>query len=444
MLRLHTRSSKIVKYNDRCKRLCVNPRDRDNTLRIFIKDNLALILTGIFVSVLSGCSKAAYASEKPPFDVDWACSLIKESVVKGQQKEDLSQEIEVVDPTQQTVRLEFKPVVKDWKFVQFSVLDHSGSTITEARATPPCNFISIRSLVKTADGDPAIVSFGPNLKKLGYEPQNPPFVLSDSILHRSSKPLLALVDTGVNYNLPKVQKHLALNSEGQLIGYDFWDDDNRPFDKDPRKNIFFPLHHGTSVFSVLTQNLGDLKIAIYRFPANNMCRFSNLIEHADSAGVRIINLSMGSNSAEDWECFYETAKRHVDILFVVSAGNGGFNIELNQVFPASFDLGNIVVVTSADHFGHLPRHSNYGVKSVDFMISAEQVDVYDHRGAYSTTGGSSYAAPMLAALATRFLAQNELATTRDIVKFLESRAIKKGSNLVKFGWIPDPRDDYKF
>ena len=175
-----------------------------------------------------------------------------------------------------------------------------------------------------------------------------------------------------------------------------------------------------------------------------MCRFSELIEHADRVGVRIINLSMGSNSAEDWECFYESAKRHIGILFVVSAGNDGSNIEINQVFPASFDLENIVVVTSADQFGHLPRHSNYGVKSVDFMISAEQVDVFDHRGAYSTTGGSSYAAPMLAALATRFLAQNKSATTGDIVRFLESRAIKKGSKLVKFGWIPDPSDDFKF
>ena len=78
------------------------------------------------------------------------------------------------------------------------------------------------------------------------------------------------------------------------------------------------------------------------------------------------------------------------------------------------------------------------------MISAEQVDVFDHRGAYSTTGGSSYAAPMLAALATRFLAQNKSATTGDIVTFLESRAIKRGSKLVKFGWIPDPSDDFKF
>ena len=441
---VHARSSAIAAYNDRLKRLCVNPRDRDNSLSISIKGNVGLVLISIFVSVLVGWSISLNASEKPPLDVNWACNLIMDTVAIGHHKENLSQEMEAINPKQQTVNLVFKPAVNNWNFVQYSILDHNGLKITEARATPPCNFISIRSLVKTADGDPAIVSFGPNLKKLGYEPQNPPLVLSESIRHRSSKPLLALVDTGVNYNLPIVQERLALNSEGQLIGYDFWDDDNRPFDKDPRKNIFFPLHHGTSVFSALTQNLGGLKIAIYRFPANDMCRFSDLIEHADRTGVRVINLSMGSNSEEDWECFYQSAKRHIDILFVVSAGNDGLNIDTNHVFPASLDLENIVVVTSSDLFGHLPRHSNYGIQSVDFMVSAEQVDIFDHRGAYATTGGSSYAAPMVAALATRFLAKNKSATTRDIVTFLESRAIKKGKNLVKFGWIPDPSDDFKF
>ena len=78
------------------------------------------------------------------------------------------------------------------------------------------------------------------------------------------------------------------------------------------------------------------------------------------------------------------------------------------------------------------------------MVSAELVDVFDHRGVYSSTGGSSYAAPMVVALATRFLAKNKSATTRDIIKFLESRAIKKGKELVKFGWIPDPCDDFEF
>ena len=431
-------------YNDLRKNVCVNLRDRDNTLIILIRAYLVLILMGGFGLGSLGWSMPLQASEKPPLDIDWACKLIVGSVANVNKSDKRAREFDALNSEGQIVKLVFKPTVTDWKVVQFSIFDSKGSAITEARVTPPCQFISTRSLVKTADGDPVIVSFGPNFQKLGYEPQNPPFVLSESVVHRASMPLLALVDTGVNYNLPIVQEHLALNNEGQLIGYDFWDDDDRPFDKDPRKNIFFPLHHGTSVFSVLTQNLGGLKAAVYRFPANNMCHFSDLIEHADRTGIRIINLSMGSNSAKDWECFYESAKRHVDILFIVSAGNGGLNIETNHVFPASFDLDNIVVVTSSDLFGRLPRHSNYGPQSVDFMVSAEQVDVFDHRGAYSTAGGSSYAAPMVAALATRFLAKNKSATTRDIVTFLESRAIKKGKQTVKFGWIPDPSDDFKF
>lgn len=240
--------------NDRLLRFGVNPRNKDNTLRIYTKGNVSLVLVGIFVSTLPGWPMYVYASKKPPFDFDLACNLIIESAATRHRKEDISQKIELVNPKQKNVKLVFKPFVSDWKFVQFSVLDRSGSTITEARATPPCNFISIKGLVMTADGDPAIASFGSNSEKLGNELQNPPLVLSKNILHRSSKPLLALVDTGVNYNLQKVQEHLALDSEGQLIGYDFWDDDNRPFDKDPRKDIFFPVHHRTSVISVLTQN----------------------------------------------------------------------------------------------------------------------------------------------------------------------------------------------
>lgn len=74
-------------------------------------------------------------------------------------------------------------------------------------------------------------------------------------------------------------------------------------------------------------------------------------------------------------------RQHLDILFVVSACNGGLNIDTNQIFPASFDLENIVIVTSSDLFGYLPRHCNYGVQSVDFMVSADQADLFDYRGA---------------------------------------------------------------
>ena len=73
-----------------------------------------------------------HASEKLPFDVGWACNSITDSVAGGHRKEKFSQEIEAENPKQQTVKLVFNPVVSDWKFVQLSILDHSGATITEA------------------------------------------------------------------------------------------------------------------------------------------------------------------------------------------------------------------------------------------------------------------------------------------------------------------------
>ena len=67
-------------------------------------------------------------------------------------------------------------------------------------------------------------------------------------------------------------------------------------------------------------------------------------------------MSMGSYSRDDWICFYDRAKKHPNILFVISAGNDGFDIDSNPVFPASLDLENMVVVTSSDQFGRLPHN----------------------------------------------------------------------------------------
>lgn len=389
-------------------------------------------------------SPYVYASENLPSNLDKTCEFIAHSISEGAEAESREASLILDSSGKEIAELKFKPSITNWKLVVLSLWEEQDYPVAQVRVTPPCKIMSVRRFGTNNDGDPIIISSSPNNETLSVEPQNPPFLISVKPEKTFRAPLIALIDTGVNYNLPLVQEHLAIDQHGQLVGYDFWDNDNRPFDKDPRKNPFFPLHHGTTVFSVLSKNLDGLKTAIYRFPANNMCRFTDLIEHAEKTGIKIINMSMGSNSPDDWACFEDSAKKHPEILFIVSAGNDGINIDINPVFPASLDLENMVVVTSSDLFGRLPPHANYGKRSVDLMVPAEQVDVFDHRGVYTTTGGSSYAAPKVAALAARYLAKNEAASAPDIVNFLKSRAIVRGSKFVKFGWIPDPRDNFKF
>ena len=401
------------------------------------------VITWTLITVALNFPHSLLASENHTNNLDKVCAFISDSINDASRTEGNGPHIIIDKSGKMVAELNFKPSMIDWKLVSLSFWEGQDFPTTQVRAVPPCKIISARQFGRTADGDDIIISYGTDLKVRSTEPQNPPFMMAGQPMQAPSEPLLALVDTGVNYNLPMVQKHLALGQDGRLIGYDFWDNDNRPFDKDPRKNAFFPLHHGTTVFSALSQELGDLKAAIYRFPAHNMCRFNDLIDHAENAGVRIVNMSMGSYSQDDWTCFHDGAEQHPHILFVISAGNDGFDIDVNPVFPASFDLENIVVVTSSDLFGRLPPQSNYGRVSVDLMVPAEQVDVFDHRGVFTTASGSSFAAPRVAALAARFLKKNIGASTADIIDFLKSRAINSGSTPVRFGWIPDPSDDFK-
>ncbi len=253
--------------------------------------------------------------------------------------------------------------------------------------------------------------------------------------------LIALVDTGINYNLKDLRENIAIRNN-KILGYDFWDDDNLPFDNDPRSNPFYPMHHGTTIFSVLSNESKQSKISVYRFPANNLCKFSNLIDHIVKHSIRVVNLSMGSSDKTDWLCFYETAKKSKNVIFVVSAGNNNKNIDIKPIYPASFKLENIITVSSSNQSGKLGRMSNYGKESVDFFVPAERIKVIDHRGIKSITGGTSYAAPRITALISRYLISNNNSSVKRIIEFLKKRSIPMTEKLSKYGWIPDPTDNY--
>ena len=76
---------------------------------------------------------------------------------------------------------------------------------------------------------------------------------------------------------------------------------------------------------------------------------------------------MGSSNKKDWECFLSEAKKYSNLIFVVSAGNNKQNIDIKPIYPASFDLKNIITVSSSTKNGQLGRDSNYGFKNVDFL-----------------------------------------------------------------------------
>lgn len=343
------------------------------------------------------------------------------------------------------IYIHFRPNTGSWSVATMDIRDQYNRLHLMVRVQAPCKIVQARRAIYDKDGKlTSLKTLAPNLLTITAEDiVNPPV----PPIHQKADtkpPLLAVADTGVNYLLPEMQPHIARIADGSILGYDFWDMDDRPFDSDPRQNPYYPFHHGTTVFSVLVAEAPEEEIAIYRFPALDMCRYEKLVEHAVNAGIRIINISMGSSNIEDWTCFANAARNSPSLLFIASAGNDGRNIDVHPIFPAALSLDNLFVVSSADKFGRPGPSSNTGPQHVDVFVPAERLPVIDHRGVHTFTGGTSYAAPRVAALAVRYLRANPNADTNQIISFLKQRAINGEKNISAFGWIPDPTDNFGF
>ncbi len=260
----------------------------------------------------------------------------------------------------------------------------------------------------------------------------------DSVVQRPQL-LVAMVDSGVNYQLPEINQRLARDSKGQLLGYDFWDMDPLPFDAHPAASPFFIQRHGTQTASLMLREVSDIQLVSYRYPRSDLSRMKLLIEHARSIGIRIVGLPLGSNNSKSWAAFEVAAKAHPDILFIVSAGNNGRDIDARPVFPASLTIDNMITVTSSNDYLRPAERTNWGKESVDFMLPAEQQRVLNFNGDEAEASGSSYAVSRMVALAADFLNRRKTLDTPGLIKSLRQLAIPPANgSYVKIGYIPDP------
>lgn len=252
---------------------------------------------------------------------------------------------------------------------------------------------------------------------------------------------VGLIDSGVNYTIGPFKKRLARTPDGKLIGRDFWDNDDLPFDADTGRTPFFPLHHGSAVMSVLIREAAMARVVPVRYPRPDMTKMADAVGWLSDQNVRVVNLAMGSNSKGEWQAFHDAARQHPRMLFIISAGNDGRDIDREPVYPAALQLPNAIVVTSSTPDGRLAQGSNWGAESVDIMAPGERVEVIDHRGVPGKASGSSFAVPRITALAVRALAANPDWHGPELRDWVLKRARPlAGEKVTRYGWIPDPLD----
>ncbi|MDQ4059725.1 MAG: S8 family serine peptidase [Pseudomonadota bacterium] len=317
--------------------------------------------------------------------------------------------------------------------------EETPTPVFDISVAPDCTLALAEALAFDDSGKPdRILRFsGPNLAQEQTELLNPP-------VPPGADPggiRVAQVDTGVAYDLPEIASRLARDGSGRILGWDFRDNDDRPYDRDPGQALLFARQHGTGTASVLLTEAKEASLIPFRYPGHNAEALGRIPHEAARRGARIVTMSLGTSRPELWKPFVEAVQRHPEILFVVSAGNDGRDIDADPVYPAAFRLDNMVVVTSAEADGRIARGSNWGARNVDLAVPAERIPILSPSGAKVLGSGPSYAAPRVAALAARVLAKNPALTTDKLKRAILAhvKPMPKGElRLVRVGWIPDP------
>lgn len=216
------------------------------------------------------------------------------------------------------------------------------------------------------------------------------------LTHGSSQVIVAIIDTGIDFNQEEL-KHALWKNEKEFLGLPGIDDDHNGYIDDiyglnlANPKVLYPNDrngHGTHVASLIAAN-GDnqfgitgvswgVKIMPIKYLDDQMYALTEnaapAIRYAVDMGAHIINCSWGSALPSDSLKEAILYARSKNVLLIAGAGNEASNLDLYQpsnpesegFFPALYNhFENVISVAAIDPRGELTAISNYGKNTVD-------------------------------------------------------------------------------
>ena len=260
------------------------------------------------------------------------------------------------------------------------------------------------------------------------------------------RPVIAIIDTGVDTEHPDLKDNLWIN-EAELNGEDYIDDDNNGFVDDVYGWDFIknrpaesdPNGHGTHCAGIaaavgnngigITGTNPDALIMSIRVldkdGTGNTAEIVKGIDYATANGADVISMSFGGGPSPSSSEYDACRKAFQTAILVAAAGNNKKYIDFlgtkpGRMFPAAFDV--VIGVQASDGDGERPEFSNYdhdgeyytnhdvhGENFYNYEVYAPGVGIMSTYpgGQYKELHGTSMATPFVAGVVSRLLQTKE-------------------------------------
>lgn len=294
----------------------------------------------------------------------------------------------------------------------------------------------------------------------------------------SKNVIVAVIDTGINYNHPDLKDNVWVN-DAELNGKAGVDDDNNGIIDDiygasfvdaakPTGNNLDDHGHGSHCSGTIGARGDDgkgivgvnwnVRIMGVKFlgadGSGSLEGALKAIDYATKMGARVLSNSWGGGG------YAETLKQAIQrsndagAIFIAAAGNESNDNDANPTYPAGYDVPNVVSVAAVDNRGQIASFSNYGKNSVH--VAAPGVNIYSSitGSGYDSWSGTSMATPHVSGMAALLAAHEPNLTNLQMKERIitTSRPLSGLRGKVRAGFVnayamltntipqPDPND----
>ncbi|MDZ7761261.1 MAG: S8 family serine peptidase [Desulfovermiculus sp.] len=218
-----------------------------------------------------------------------------------------------------------------------------------------------------------------------------------------SSVVIAVADTGIAYKHEDIQ-----NNMWNGLGKNFIQGTDDPLDTDGHGTYISGIIGavGNNARGITGMNWNISLMALKFIDANNGGTVADeiqAIEYAVQRKVKIFNMSYGSYQSSVIE--RDAMAAAPQILFIASAGNESLNNDLAPLYPASYDLPNLISVAASTQSSSLASFSNYGPNTVHVAAPGVSILTTALFNEYVALSGTSMSTAYVSGLAGLVLAK---------------------------------------
>ena len=246
-----------------------------------------------------------------------------------------------------------------------------------------------------------------------------------SITKGDKKVVVAVIDTGVDYNHPDLKNNMWIN-EKEIPGNGIDDDNNGYIDDvygwNAHGNNGNPMDgndHGTHCAGTIGAEhnngigvagvMADVSLMAVKFlgddGSGSLADAVEAIDYATKMNVDVMSNSWGGGGFS--QALEDSIKAAKDkgIVFVAAAGNDGSNNDSRPSYPASYQVENVISVASHTAQDTLSSFSNFGKRSVHVAAPGSNVLSTTPGNQYKVFSGTSMATPHVSGIVGLFIAE---------------------------------------